>query len=236
MLGKTTKEHWQAYWQTKDHQPEVTHPELLKNLQAIIAVKGKKILEIGVGMGGDSLFLAGQGAVVSVLDFSQEALARVRASAQEKGLVVRTILTDAQKIPVRDGFFDVVFHQGFLEHVEGPREYLLEQNRVLKKGGVLIVDVPQRFTTYTLKKHWQIFTDQWFAGWETEFSVGQLERLVGSCGFEVVRSYGWGYYGKLQQVRCLRLGAWYERFWRKIENSRLKLYLTFSIGVVAVKT
>jgi len=32
--------------------------------------------------------------------------------------------------------------------------------------------------------------DKWFAGWETEFSVGQLQSLLRAAEFEVIAAYG----------------------------------------------
>lgn len=235
MLKSSNETYWEKYWISKNHQPRVIHKELLDNLQKTVDVKGKKILEVGAGMGGDSLYLARKGAKVTVLDFVPEALAAIRESAKKKKVDLKLVLTDAKKIPFNDCFFDVVFHQGFLEHFPNPESYLLEQKRVLKKGGILVVDVPQKFTTYTIKKHLQMWQGKWFAGWEKEFSVGELEKILKKAGFLVVRSYGWGYYGKLYNLRRLNLGFWYRWLWRKIESSRLKLYLTFSIGVVARK-
>lgn len=235
MIKESNQTHWQKYWQSEDHQPQVIHQELLENLEQTTSVFGKKILEVGAGMGGDSLYLSKKGAQVTVLDFSSEALEKIRQSAQKESLRLETILADAQKIPFPEGAFDIVFHQGFLEHFTKPHAYLLEQKRVLKKGGLLVVDVPQRFTTYTLKKHLKMWLGKWFAGWETEYSVARLENLLKSCGFQILRSYGWGYYGQLYHLRHLRLGYWYEFLWKRIEASRLKLFLTFSIGVVARK-
>ena len=235
MVKKSTKVHWEKYWQSQNHQPQVIHQELLENLQKAIEVKDKKVLEIGVGMGGDSLFLAKKGAKVTVLDFSQEALKKIRASAKKEKVKLEAVLADAKKIPFKKETFDIVFHQGFLEHFQNPKPYLLEQKRVLKGGGFLVVDVPQKFTTYTLKKHIKMWQGRWFAGWETEFSIGELENLLRQCGFRIIKSYGWGYYGKLYKIRHLNLGNWYKSLWKKIESSRFKLYLTFSIGVIGKK-
>lgn len=233
MAKESTKAHWEKYWQSQNHQPQTIHQELLDNLQKVIKIKGKKILEIGVGMGGDSLYLAKKGGLVSVLDFSEEALKKIKTSARKEKVNLETVLADAKKVPFKKETFDIVFHQGFLEHVRDTKTHLLEQKRVLKKGGFLIVDVPQRWTTYTLKKHIKMWQGEWFAGWEREFSIGELENLLRQRGFQIIQSYGWGYYGKLYTIRHLRLGQWYRRVWDRIESSRLKLYLTFSIGVVA---
>ena len=39
-------------------------------------------------------------------------------------------------------------------------------------------------------KNGLILVNRWFAGWETQFTVDELERLVRDSGLEVVRSYG----------------------------------------------
>lgn len=235
MEKASTKKHWQKYWSGGDHQPLVTHEELLKNLVATTKVCGKKILEIGAGMGGDSVYLARAGAEVTALDFAPEALRETEKNAQKEGIKINTIQADAHKIPFPDATFDIVFHQGFLEHFSNPLELLLEQVRVLKKGGYLVVDVPQRYTTYTLKKHILMLQGKWFTGWEREFSIGELEKLIRCAGMVPRRAYGWGYYGKLYNLRHLNLGKLYEFFWRWTERGRLKLYLSWCIGVIAQK-
>ena len=50
--------------------------------------------------------------------------------------------------------------------------------------------MPQRWHFYTLLKHAMIATGTWFAGWETEFSIGELERLMRGAGVRVVHRYG----------------------------------------------
>jgi len=235
MRKRSTKTDWEKYWQSPDHQPQGIHQQLLQSLEQFIQIKGKKILEIGAGMGGDSLYLAKKGAQVTVLDFSEAALKQIKTSAQKEKVFIETILAEAKKMPFEKETFDVVFHQGFLEHFSDPLPYLLEQKRVLKKGGFLVVDVPQKWTTYTLKKHWQMWRGKWFVGWEREFSARELEDLVKKAGFEILGTYGRDYYGKLYQIRYLKLGRWYQGLWEKIEKTRLKLYLTFSLGVVAKK-
>jgi SAM-dependent methyltransferase len=90
--------------------------------------------------------------------------------------------------------FDVVFHQGLLEHFKNPQDILAENHRILKPGGYVLADVPQRFHYYTLAKHVLMFLDKWFAGWETEFSPRDLESMVEAVGFEVVATYGHNLY------------------------------------------
>lgn len=232
----STKTHWRTYWDRSDHQPLVRHEEMLANILAATSVKGKKILEVGVGMGGDSIFLAKKGAYVTAVDFTKEALDELRRTANSLKIKIETVQVDARKLPFKENSFDIVFHQGFLEHFTNPLEMLLEQKRVLKPGGLLVVDVPQRYTTYTIKKHLLMLLGKWFAGWEREFSVHELEDLLKKAGLIPIRSYGWGYYGKLYNLRRAKLGRWYEKLWQRIEGSRAKCYLSWCIGVIAKKT
>lgn len=234
-MRKSTKSHWDNYWSSEYHQSLVVHEELVKNLLAVLDVKGKKTLEIGGGMGGDSFVLAKKGANAYILDYSKKALDQAVAYAKKQKINIHPIEADAYHIPLNDESVDVILHQGFLEHFRDPLVLLQEQARILRKGGIIVVDVPQKYTTYTIKKHIQIAQGKWFAGWETQFSIDELKKIVEEAGFEIVRSYGWGYYGKLQTLKDLKLGKWYEKLWNKIESSKIKLYLTWCIGVVAKK-
>lgn len=235
MEKTSTKEHWQSYWKTPDHQPPVIHEEMLEELQKVVNVKGKKILEVGAGMGGDSVYLAKQGALVTALDYTDEALGAIREHAKIEGVELSAKLGDTRELPLNDESFDVVFHQGLLEHFRDPLAILKEHVRVLRNGGYLVVDVPQEYTTYTIKKKIAIARGTWFAGWEQAFTIGELEHFMRDAGLTVVRSYGWGYYGQLHALRNLKLGDWYESLWRRIERSRAKLYICWCIGVIGQK-
>jgi SAM-dependent methyltransferase len=100
------------------------------------------------------------------------------------------VQADATRMPFRDGAIDVSFHQGLLEHFRDPMPLLRENARITRSGGRVLVDVPQTFHLYTLMKNVLILFNRWFAGWETQFTVGRLERLVRESGLEVQRTYG----------------------------------------------
>jgi hypothetical protein len=81
---------------------------------------------------------------------------------------------------------------------------------VLRSGALLLVDVPQRFHLYTVLKHILIAMGKWFAGWETEFSIGELEGLMRRSGVRIVRRYGaWmipGLWYRSFRLALLKLG------------------------------
>jgi ubiquinone/menaquinone biosynthesis C-methylase UbiE len=153
-------------------------------------VKGRRVLEVGAGSGRDSVRLAAAGATAVILDYSVPSLETARRVADREGVRAHFVRADALRLPFRDGAFDAVFHQGLLEHFRDPNPLLRENVRVLAPGALLLVDVPQRFHLYTLGKHILIALGRWFAGWETEFTIGELERLMRGAGVRVVQRYG----------------------------------------------
>lgn len=168
-------------------------------------VDGKRILEVGAGSGRDSIGLAERGGIAVLLDYSLASLEVARDVARRSGIEAHLVRADALAMPFRDGTFDVVFHQGLLEHFRDPMPLLTENVRVLREDALLLVDVPQRFHLYTVVKHGLIAMGKWFAGWETEFSIGELSGLLRRAGVRVVRRYGaWMIPGLF--YRSLRLG------------------------------
>jgi SAM-dependent methyltransferase len=217
--------------------------------QALPHLQGQRLLEVGAGTGREGHELARRGALVCALDFSPEAL---RLSRQISGSV-RLVRGDALATPFRDGSFDLVYHQGLLEHFRDPLRLLRENHRVVRRGGLVLVDVPQKYHIYTLVKQGLIAVNRWFAGWETQFSPREIRALVERVGFRCERLYGYGMHpGLLYRVareagkrvgvrlplypRFGLLDGWYRRWHtllRRLERSAVGPYLTLTVGVVA---
>lgn len=189
---QSTRQNWEKFWEQKQKVEDVydNAERIVRRLKANVDLAGKKVLEVGAGTGRDSYMLLEERAVVYVLDYAENSLKLMKHIGKQKRLTVFLIQGDAFKLPVADNSFDVVFHQGLLEHFKNPIPILEENFRILKTGGILLVDVPQKYHIYTIIKHILIFFNRWFAGWETEFTINQLQRLVEQVGFEVMQSYG----------------------------------------------
>ena len=189
---RSTLEHWESYW--KGHadldRTYATGGRLAREILADGPVAGRRVLEVGAGSGRDLLALSRAGAIGWVLDYSPASLALVQRQAREQGVPVLLVQADALRMPFRDGAFDVVFHQGLLEHFRDPVPLLRENARIAARGGRVVVDVPQTWHPYTVMKQLLIAADRWFAGWETQFTPRQLEALLAGVGLEVRRSYG----------------------------------------------
>jgi SAM-dependent methyltransferase len=248
---------WDSFWRRPRPVEEVYGNEgrVARNLARVVGLEGKRVLEVGAGTGRDSVSLASAGAEVFQLDYSMGALRLAKAVAFRAGARVRLLSGDALALPLRDGSFDVVLHQGLLEHFRTPEaaRLLAENVRVLKPGGLLLVDVPQRYHPYTVLKHLLIAFGAWFAGWEREFSVRELERDLRGMGLVPVRAYGVWMVPSLA-YRVLReglrklgvrlplhppsvpvVGDYRRRIRAALLRRRASLYSCFSIGVIAQK-
>lgn len=233
------KRTWQDYYSSKEALDGYQF-HFVDMIRQVMPVTGSWFLEIGCGQAGDSWQLAFLGARSVAVDISFQALELGRVG--HHGNRVCFAAADAFNLPFASGSFDLIFHQGFLEHFPNPGPILVEQHRLLRPGGLLVVDVPQRWHFYTVLKHALMALGQWRTGWETEYTVEQLERLVTQYGFTHVASYGWGglvTWGLQRQGYLPRdfPAGWpvLERLSRGFRRSRWQQHFALNVGVVARK-
>ncbi len=212
MKQTSEKKHWDEYWEASRDLDEVYSNDgrIIAHLSRVVDFEDLKVLEVGAGSGRDSDDIASRGGIVYTLDYSEEALDLMRVSLKSP---IEIVCGDAKAVPFTEGSLDVVFHQGLLEHFRDPETLIRENHRILKKGGILLIDVPQRLHYYTLLKHILMAFGKWFAGWETEFSPGQLRELIRAEGFEIVAMYGENLYPPI----------WYRGLRRILRKTGLKL-------------
>lgn len=186
------RRHWESFWGARRDPTEVypDSPALIERLLRVEDPRGLRILEVGAGSGRDAVALARAGAHVAVVDYAENALAHVRENARRAGAKVYRTRADGTCAPFPDEIFDVVLHQGLLEHFREPETLLADNLRVLKPGGRLYCAVPQTFHVYTPLKQLLIVLDRWFAGWETQFSPAGLDACARAAGFRVTGRFG----------------------------------------------
>jgi SAM-dependent methyltransferase len=99
-------------------------------------VRGATVLEVGCGAAMCSRWLAGRGATPIACDLSAGMLRHARAGAAATGVAVPLVQADAQRLPFRDGSFDVAFTAfGAIPFVADSAAVLREVARVLRPGG-----------------------------------------------------------------------------------------------------
>jgi ubiquinone/menaquinone biosynthesis C-methylase UbiE len=97
--------------------------------------RGKKTLEIGVGLGADHQSLAEAGAILSGIDLTERAVNFTRARFDLFGLHSDLRVADAEKLPFADSSFDAVYSWGVLHHSPNTDQATAELMRVLRPGG-----------------------------------------------------------------------------------------------------
>ena len=107
--------------------------------------KNKKVLDIGCGAGGKTVYYASQGVSeivgLEILEkYEEEAL----KLAEDKGFkdVFTFTSQDAAKTNFADNTFDTIIMNDAMEHVDEPAKVLDECYRILKKGGKLYLNFP----------------------------------------------------------------------------------------------
>lgn len=101
--------------------------------------RGKRVLEIGVGVGTDCMQYAKNGAEVYGIDLTKNAVEVTRRNLRLHGLTGNFSTCDAENLKFKDNFFDLVFSFGVLHHTPNPEKVVKEIFRVLKPGGRAIV-------------------------------------------------------------------------------------------------
>lgn len=102
------------------------------------AREGALLVDIGCGGGLLAEFLAGKGYRHVGVDLSASGLEH----AAKRGIEV--VRADAQRLPLASGCADVVSAGEILEHVPDPRAAVAEACRLLRPGGLLVLDTVNR--------------------------------------------------------------------------------------------
>ncbi|MGO8864041.1 MAG: class I SAM-dependent methyltransferase [Acidimicrobiales bacterium] len=108
-------------------------------------VRGKRVLEIGLGQGAESEGLIRRGARWTGMDVTDEAVRRVSLRLELFGLPYEEVTRgSATAIPLPDQSVDLVFSHGVLHHVPDIAAAQSEIARVLRPGGRLVAMIYAR--------------------------------------------------------------------------------------------
>jgi SAM-dependent methyltransferase len=97
--------------------------------------RGKRVLEIGVGLGADHQMFAQAGAILYGMDLAPRAVQHTRRRLQVMHLDSSVEIADAEALPFADDTFDLVYSWGVLHHSPDTQRAIHEVFRILKPGG-----------------------------------------------------------------------------------------------------
>lgn len=120
------------------NQRYALEPEILE-FTRFDQYKGKKVLEIGVGLGADHQMWAEQECDLYGIDLTERAISWTKKRFETFGLTSDLRVADAENLPFQDLEFDVVYSWGVLLYCPDMFRAISEVHRVLKPGGEAII-------------------------------------------------------------------------------------------------
>lgn len=153
--------------------------------------RGKRVLEVGIGLGTDFVRFARAGAVLTGLDLTQAAVDLSRTRLGQEGLSAEIVRGDAETLPFPDGSFDLVYSWGVLHHTPDTAKAIAEVRRVVAPGGEARIMLYSRRSWFALGawvrhgllagRPWRSFADVLFRHVESAgtkaYTQAELEEL-----------------------------------------------------------
>jgi SAM-dependent methyltransferase len=113
-------------------------------------------------------------------------------AARAKGVEAQVVDLDRERLPYADGEFDAVTMLAVLEHVFDPYGIIEDVHRVLRPGGVLVIDVPNvgSFSNRLRILFGRLPVTSTDPGWDGGhlhyFTRHAFDRFLASAGFDVL--------------------------------------------------
>ncbi len=99
-------------------------------------VKGRRVLEIGCGLGLHASLFARAGARITTTDLTPTATRLAQRRFRQQELPVSLAQSDGERLPFCDASFDRVWSWGVIHHSSNTEAIVSEVRRVLRPGGL----------------------------------------------------------------------------------------------------
>lgn len=129
-------------------RPAFESPVAMENaylLRELGDLKGKRILDVGAGLGESSVYFALQGAHVTTIDLSSEMVALAKSLAKRHGVEIQGLVGSAEQLPVARGSYDIVYAANILHHIQDKDAFLKRVSDALVPGGKFAAFDPLRY-------------------------------------------------------------------------------------------
>jgi 2-polyprenyl-3-methyl-5-hydroxy-6-metoxy-1,4-benzoquinol methylase len=117
----------------------VGSPTALENqfiLKRLGNLAGRRVLDIGCGLGESSVMFSLLGAEVTASDLSPEMVRFAEKLAEYHGVKITTAVGAAEEIKVESESFDVVYCANTLHHLVNKQRFVERIQSLLKRGGI----------------------------------------------------------------------------------------------------
>jgi len=112
-----------------------TAPENRFILREMGDLRGRRLLDLGSGLGESAVFFALRGARVTATDISPEMCTLAREAGRRRGVDLETVVTPVERLDVQEGTYDIAYGANLLHHVTDIDGTLAAVRRALRPGG-----------------------------------------------------------------------------------------------------
>lgn len=134
-------------------------------LDLLASCRGRKVLEVGCGIGKDARFLTENGIDYTGIDYSFRTLRLAMQHFGYAGLARRFTNADATRLPFADDTFGLVMSIGVIHHIVGTSEAAGELVRVAAPGGIVRVMFYNRHSYHYALVNWVVRPLIWLMLW-----------------------------------------------------------------------
>lgn len=135
-----------ATWRQKRLQSEDYQDETLGQVSQIAgSFAGRRLLDLGCGMGGFAVAASLRGATVTALDYNPAYCAITAVRSDRYNLAIPVFQAAGEALPLPSNTYDIVTAWDVIEHVQQPGQMLAEIARVLRPGGFVFLTAINRF-------------------------------------------------------------------------------------------
>lgn len=104
---------------------------------------------------------------------------------------------DARNLKINDNIYDLVYSIGLIEHFkefEDVMKCIEEKKRVLKKGGIAVIMVPNKLSFGRTQRKILESLNKWPFGFQQEFSPRELKKMMEDAGFTNIQVTSYNVY------------------------------------------
>jgi 2-polyprenyl-3-methyl-5-hydroxy-6-metoxy-1,4-benzoquinol methylase len=134
--------------------------------------KGKRVLEVGCGIGTDSINFARAGAQLTAVELSSESLRIAAQRADVMGVAdrIQFVQANAEELTttLTDEPYDLVYSFGVIHHTPHPERALAEMRALVAPGGTLKLMVYHR-------RSWKVF---WIVAGQGQGRIWKTDELI----------------------------------------------------------
>ncbi|TDJ52220.1 MAG: class I SAM-dependent methyltransferase [Nitrospina sp.] len=152
-----------------------THPWIVDTINSF-NLRGKKVLEIGCGMGTDHLAMARKGGIMHAIDLIPRNLEVTQKRFKIHRYKTRVTIGDAEFLPYASNTMDFIYSFGVLHHSPDTEKTISEVHRVLKPGGRCYITV---YNKHSIFFWWTIYFWNFIlkGGWKKRTLQQQLSLI-----------------------------------------------------------